>query len=181
VRLFANIGGVTHTVELDEGNGTGLIRVKIDEREYLIDATNPSPGLYSLLIHGKVYSALVWQRRGRREVQIGHWSAGIEVVPAQAQRPSAKAAATVGGRQEVTAPMSGRVVQVLVQPGQTVQDGESLVIIEAMKMETEIRAIAPGQVKDVQVSVDMAVEAGQILLVVEPRPLNSAGEHSCGG
>jgi oxaloacetate decarboxylase alpha subunit len=168
VRLLVNAGGVTHTVELDEGNGTGLIRVKVDEREYLIDATNPSPGVYSLVVHGKVYNALVWQRRGRREVQVGPWSASVEVVPAQGQRPSAKPAAALGGRQEITAPMSGRVVQVLVQPGQTVQDGESLVIIEAMKMETEIRAIAPGQVKDIQVSVDMAVEAGQLLLVIEP-------------
>jgi len=63
--------------------------------------------------------------------------------------------------------MSGRVVQVLVQPGQTVQDGERLVIIEAMKMETEIRAVARGQVKELQVSSDMAVEAGQLLLIIE--------------
>ena len=168
MRLLVNAGGVTHTVELDEGNGTGLVRVKVDDREYLIDATNPSPGLYSLLVHGKVYSAAVWQRRGRREVQIGHWSTSVEVAPAQTQRPSAKPAAALGGRQEITAPMSGRVVQVLVQPGQTVQEGESLVIIEAMKMETEIRAIAPGQVRDIQVAVDTAVEAGQVLLVIEP-------------
>jgi biotin carboxyl carrier protein len=167
VRLLANVGGVTHTLELDEGNGTELIRIKVDEREYLIDASNPSPGLYSLILHGKVYNALVWQRRGRREVQVGDWSTSVEVVPAQAQRPAAKSAATVGGRQEITAPMSGRVVQVLVQPGQTVQDGDSLVIIEAMKMETEIRAIAPGQVKDIQVSVDVAVEVGQLLVVIE--------------
>jgi biotin carboxyl carrier protein len=64
--------------------------------------------------------------------------------------------------------MSGRVVQVLVQPGQTVQEGESLVLIEAMKMETEIRAIAPGHVSDIQVAVDTAVEAGQLLVVIEP-------------
>jgi oxaloacetate decarboxylase alpha subunit len=155
-------------VELDEGNGTGLVRVKVGDREYVIDATNPAPGLYSLLVHGKVYSAAVWQRRGRREVQIGQWSTSVEVVPAQSQRPSAKPAATLAGRQEISAPMSGRVVQVLVQPGQTVQEGESLVIIEAMKMETEIRAIAPGHVSDIQVAVDTAVEAGQLLLVIEP-------------
>jgi len=168
VRLLVNAGGVTHTVELEEGNGTGLSRVKVDDREYLIDATNPAPGLYSLIVHGKVYSAAVWQRRGRLEVQVGHWSTSVEVAPAQRQRPSAKPAASVGGRQEITAPMSGRVVQVLVQPGQTVQEGESLVIIEAMKMETEIRAIAPGRVKEVQVTLDTAVEVGQVLVVIEP-------------
>jgi oxaloacetate decarboxylase (Na+ extruding) subunit alpha len=167
VRLLANAGGITHTVELDEGNGLGLIRVKVDEREYLIDVTNPSPGLYSLVVHGKVFNAFVAPRRGARDVQVGNWSAGVEVVPAQSRRPSAKSATVVRGRQEITAPMSGRVVQVLVHNGQTVQDGESLVIIEAMKMETEIRAVARGQVKDILVKADMAVEAGQLLLIVE--------------
>jgi oxaloacetate decarboxylase alpha subunit len=167
VRLLASAGGVPHTVELDDGNGTGLIRVKVDEREYLIDVTNPSPGLYSVVVSGQVFSAVVSQRRGKREVQVGNWLVSVEVAPAQGQRPSTKAVAAIGARQEITAPMSGRVVQVLVQPGQTVQDGESLVIIEAMKMETEIRAVARGQVKDVQVTADMAVEAGQLLLVVE--------------
>jgi pyruvate carboxylase len=63
--------------------------------------------------------------------------------------------------------MSGRVIRVLVQEGQTVQDGDSLVIIEAMKMETEICSVARGQIKAIQVQPGMAVEAGQLLLVVE--------------
>jgi biotin carboxyl carrier protein len=167
VRLLVHVGGDTHTVELDADNGPGLLRVKVDEREYLVDASSPSPGLYSLIVHGKVYNTLVWQRRGRHEVQVGQWGASLEVAPAQAQRPSSRVSAAVGGRQEVAAPMSGRVVQVLVQPGQAVQAGDSLVIIEAMKMETEIRATGPGRVQDIRVSVDMAVEAGQLLLVIE--------------
>jgi glutaconyl-CoA/methylmalonyl-CoA decarboxylase subunit gamma len=167
VRLLAHAGGTTHVVELDEGHEAGLIRVKVDDREYLIDMTSPVPGLYSLVVHGTVFNAFVWSRRGRREVQIGNSSLGVEVASAQSQRPSVKATAAVAGRQEVIAPMSGRVVQVLVQPGQTVQDGERLVIIEAMKMETEIRAVTRGQVKDIQVSADMAVEAGQLLLILE--------------
>jgi biotin carboxyl carrier protein len=168
VRLLVNAGGVTSTLELDEGNGSGLIKVKVDDREYLIDVTNPAPGLYSLLVQGKVYNAAIWPRRGRCEVQIGQWSTSVEVVPAQSLRPATKPVATLGGRQEITAPMAGRVLHVLVQPGQTVAEGESLVIIEAMKMETEIRANAPGHVSDVQVAVDTAVEAGQLLLVIEP-------------
>jgi oxaloacetate decarboxylase alpha subunit len=166
--LLVNVGAMSATLEVDEGNGTGLIRVKVDDREYVIDATNPAPGLYSLLVRGKVYQAAVWQRRGRREVQVGQWSNSVEVVPAQAQRPSAKPTASLGGRQEVTAPMAGRVVQVLVQPGQSVHEGDSLVVIEAMKMETEIRATGPGHVSAIQVDVDTIVDAGQILVVIEP-------------
>jgi oxaloacetate decarboxylase alpha subunit len=167
VRLLATAGGATHTVEVEEANGTGLVRVKVDEREYLIDVATPFPGFYALIVDGKVFSAFVSQRRGKHEVQMAHLSASVEVGPAQGQRPSAKSAAPVSGRQEITAPMSGRVVQVLVQNGQTVQDGESLVIIEAMKMETEIRAVARGQVKDIRVQPGVAVESGQLLLIVE--------------
>jgi oxaloacetate decarboxylase alpha subunit len=167
VRLLANISGVTHTIEVNDDTDTGLIRVMVDDREYVIDVTIPSPGLYSLLANGQVFSTFVAQRRGRREVQIGEWSASIEIGPAQGQRPSAKSTTTVRGRQEIAAPMSGRVVQVLVQDGQTVQDGESLVIIEAMKMETEIRSVVQGQVKEIRVQAGMAVEAGQVLLIVE--------------
>jgi biotin carboxyl carrier protein len=167
VRLLASVGGVPHTIEVDEANGTALLRVKVDQREYLVDVSTPSPGHYALLVDGKVFSAFVSERRGAREVQVGGMSARVELGPAQGQRPSAKSAAALSGRQEITAPMSGRVVQVLVHQGQTVQDGESLVILEAMKMETEIRSVARGQVKDIRVEAGMAVEAGQLLLVVE--------------
>jgi oxaloacetate decarboxylase alpha subunit len=167
VRLLATVAGVTQTIEVDDANGADLVRVKVDQREYLVDVTNPAPGLYSLLVEGKVFSAFVWQRRGKREVQVGGVSASVEVDPAQGRRPAARSTAVVSGRQEITAPMSGRVVHVLVHKGQTVQDGESLVIIEAMKMETEIRAVAHGKVEDIQVEAGMAVETGQLLLVVE--------------
>jgi oxaloacetate decarboxylase alpha subunit len=167
VRLQASLAGVTHTIEVDESNETGLLRVTVDGREYLIDVTTPAPGTYALLARGRVFLAFVWERRGRREVQVGDLAMSIEVASAQSQRPSARAAATVSGRQDITAPMSGRVVQVLVEDGQTVQEGESLVIIEAMKMETEIRAVTPGQVKEILVQAGMTVEAGQTLLVVE--------------
>ena len=167
MRLLANVGAVTHTIELDDGNGTGLMRVTVDGREYLVDVATPAPGLFSLLVKGKAFSAFVSQRRGRYEVQLGAWSTLVDISPAQGRRPSARSAAVVSGRQEVTAPMSGRVVQVLVRNDQRVQDGDSLVIIEAMKMETEIRSVVPGQVKEIQVQAGMAVEAGQLLLVVE--------------
>jgi biotin carboxyl carrier protein len=63
--------------------------------------------------------------------------------------------------------MPGRVVQVLVQPGATVQEGAGVVIIEAMKMETEIRSPLTGQAKEIRVEAGMTVETGQVLLVIE--------------
>jgi oxaloacetate decarboxylase alpha subunit len=167
VQLLVEADGITSTVDIEDGDSSGVIRVKIDDREYVVDVTNPSPGFYSLLVHGKVFNAYVARRRGKREVQIGAWNTSIDVSPVHGRRPTAKENRSPVGRQEITTPMSGRVVQVLVQNAQLVQEGESLVIVEAMKMETEVRSPVRGQVKDVEVQAGMAVEAGQRLLVVE--------------
>jgi oxaloacetate decarboxylase alpha subunit len=166
VRLVAEVDGKPALIDIDADHPLGLIRVAVDDREYVLDVAQPSPGLYSLLLDGRVLNAYVALRRGKREVRLGGWTASVDIAPARGRRP-ATAAVGVGGRQEIAAPMSGRVVQVLVHRGQHVQEGESLVIIEAMKMETEIRSPIRGQVKDVQVQAGMAVETGQLLLVVE--------------
>ncbi len=67
---------------------------------------------------------------------------------------------------QVLAPMPGLVVKLLVQPGQKVEKGEGIVIVEAMKMENEIRAGVSGEVKEVRVSDRQAVEKGEILAVI---------------
>jgi biotin carboxyl carrier protein len=75
--------------------------------------------------------------------------------------------AGLSGAQRVTAPMPGRVVRVLVQPGDEVRARQGLVVIEAMKMENELTATRPGRVRDVAVGAGAAVEAGRLLVVIE--------------
>lgn len=77
---------------------------------------------------------------------------------------------SVGGTQKmnaVKAPMPGLVLQILVSPGQSVQKGDPLVILEAMKMENVIKAMGEGQVKAVAVEKGAAVDKGQLLLEME--------------
>ena len=167
MRLQAEADGTTSTIDIEEGDSPGVVRVKVDDREYIIDVANPLPGFYSLLVYGKVFNAYVTLRRGKRDVRLGAWNTSIDISPIHGRRPMATESRNLVGRQEIPAPMSGRVVQVLVQNDQIVQEGESLVIVEAMKMETEIRSPIRGQVKDVQVQAGMAVETGQCMLVVE--------------
>ena len=71
------------------------------------------------------------------------------------------------GEQSVVAPMPGRVVRVLVAPGDEVAARQGVVVVEAMKMENELRAPKGGRVKDVNVSAGTSVEAGRVLLVIE--------------
>lgn len=77
---------------------------------------------------------------------------------------------SVGGSQKmntVKAPMPGLVLNVMVEPGQTVQKGDPLLILEAMKMENVIKAAGDGQVKAVKVQQGAAVDKGQLLLEME--------------
>ena len=71
------------------------------------------------------------------------------------------------GDQPVVAPMPGRVVRVLVAPGEQVSARQGVVVVEAMKMENELRAPKGGRVKDVSVSPGTSVEAGRVLVVIE--------------
>jgi biotin carboxyl carrier protein len=71
------------------------------------------------------------------------------------------------GRQKVSVPMPGKVTAVLVAEGDTVEKGQGLVIVEAMKMENEVRSPIAGEIKEIKVKPGDAVEAGAILLIVE--------------
>ena len=76
-------------------------------------------------------------------------------------------AAHAAGPQRIIAPMPGKVVRVLVKPGDDVKARQGLVVVEAMKMENELRAARDGRVRDVAVAEGQSVDAGAVLLVVE--------------
>lgn len=76
-------------------------------------------------------------------------------------------AGSVDGPQRVTAPMAGKVVRVLVKAGDAVQARQGLVVVEAMKMENELRSPKAGTVAEIRVAAGASVEAGAVLVVVE--------------
>lgn len=71
------------------------------------------------------------------------------------------------GRRDVKAAMPGKVIRILVEPGQTVEATEGLLILEAMKMQNEVRAPGAGQVAAVRVNVGDTVASGQVLVTLE--------------
>jgi len=71
------------------------------------------------------------------------------------------------GPQRVTAPMPGKIVKLLVKPGDKVQPRQGVVVVEAMKMENELRARTAGTVSEVRVREGASVEAGAILVILE--------------
>ncbi len=106
------------------------------------------------------------RRRGSWLVQLPHASLDA-VVDGRQHDASGVETGAGSGEQRVTAPMPGRVVRVLVKPGDEVAARQGLVVIEAMKMENELNAARAGRVKSVAVTEGLSVEAGRLLVVVE--------------
>lgn len=85
--------------------------------------------------------------------------------PATAPAPAAPVAS--GGANDLASPLAGVIVDVLVQPGQDVAEGGKVMVIEAMKMKTQINAHKSGKVSSVNVAIGDGVDAGQSLMVIE--------------
>jgi biotin carboxyl carrier protein len=130
--------------------------------ERTADIRQVEPGVYSLLVDGRSYEARV----EGGAVVIGCRSFQVELVdPRRWDRDKNHRQAE--GRQNVVASMPGKVVRVLVSLGDAVEAGQGLIVVEAMKMQNEMKAARAGRVIALAASADATVIAGEILAVIE--------------
>ena len=114
-------------------------------------------GVYTVTLNGQDYVVEVKAGGDISSIQV----AGQAVAAPQAAAPQA---ASVGNAEDVPAPLAGNIWKVLVSPNQQVNEGDTLVILEAMKMETEIKAGHSGVVANINVKEGDSVTVGQVLL-----------------
>ena len=128
--------------------------------------------LRTITIGGRVHPVLARRGKvaGQYTIRLGGFRFEVEALDERthAIRKLAGSVARPAGPTALAAPMPGLVVRVLVQPGERVQAGQGVVVIEAMKMENELRASAAGVVRTVSVKAGSAVEKGTVLIEFEP-------------
>jgi biotin carboxyl carrier protein len=105
--------------------------------------------------------------RGELLVSLNGRTVVVTVNGRRRRRGGADATGHAAGAQAIVAPMPGRVVRVLVGIGDVVTARQPVVVVEAMKMENELRAPKAGTVKDLSVTAGVSVEAGRVLLIIE--------------
>lgn len=135
------------------------------------DVATPEPGVYSVLLDGRSYDARVERTIGHLIVSVqGH---RFEIEVRDPRRWSPNAASRRGGDIEtVRAPMPGKVVRVLVAPGDTVEAGQGVMVVEAMKMQNEMKASRSGRVLAVAAKEGATVTAGEVLATIgSPAPI----------
>lgn len=164
MKLEIALDGKAHRVELAQIGDR--LRCTIDGVPLEADAVRIAPGIFSILMEGESFEARVEpERRGLRlAVADKEWHA--EVRDPREWRRNHGGVAEAEGRQQVLAPMPGKIVRVLVHTGDAVDAKQGLFVVEAMKMQNEIRSPKSGTVERVLVMEGQTVNAGEVLSII---------------
>jgi biotin carboxyl carrier protein len=166
VRYVVDVAGRTVEVDLDGDH------VRVDGEDVSARLVElPGTPVVLLALGDDVHRVAVrrGESRGRYALSIGGRRYDVEALDerTRAIRQLSAASAAPSGPAPLIAPMPGLIVRVTVAPGESVRAGQGLVVMEAMKMENELRAAAAGVVKAVRAAPGMAVERGAVLVELE--------------
>jgi biotin carboxyl carrier protein len=142
-------------------------RCRLDGREVHLDAVLARPNVLSILIDGKAYEVKRERIGADLHLWVGSGRYPVELRDPRSYRSRHAAASLEGGPRKLTAPMPGKVVRVLVREKEKVDVGQSVVVVEAMKMQNEIKSPKKGMVQKLSVAEGTAVNAGDVLAIVE--------------
>ncbi len=164
MKYVAQVGDHAYEIEIDH-DGT----VYLEGRPWQVSLLQVGPlGLYSLLIDNRSHELVVEETRQGYRVTLGGRTFDVRVADERELRlaGSRTGPSTPAGELPLKAPIPGMVVRVLVRNGDAVTPGQPLVILEAMKMENELRAPRAGTISDIKIKAGERVEQGAVLLIL---------------
>jgi biotin carboxyl carrier protein len=166
VKYEVLVAGETRVVELSRVDDKW--KISLDGKELEADVVEVAPHTFSVLLNGESHQIRVAPRAdGTLTLHTGLAEYPAEVSDPRIWRGRRHGALEAEGRQQITAPMPGKVVRLLVSEGDQVQAGQGLLVVEAMKMQNEIRSPKNGKVEKLLAKENQAVNAGDILAWVE--------------
>ena len=143
-------------------------KVSLDGTEFDASVVEVAPNTFSILLNGQSYQIRVAPRAdGTLTLHTSLAEHHAEVSDPRAWRGRRQAGLALQGRQQIAAPMPGKVIRVLVKEGDRVETGQGLLVVEAMKMQNEVRSPKSGKVEKLLATAGQAVNAGEVLVWVE--------------
>lgn len=158
------IDGKTHRVELDHTEAGWSCR--LDGREVQVDAVLARPDVLSLRIGNRAFEVKCERVGSETHYWVGSQRFSAEVRDPRSLRGRLRATDEQGPR-KLTAPMPGKVVRILVAQGAVIEAGAGVIVVEAMKMQNEVKSPKKGTIQKILVSTGAAVNAGDVLAIVE--------------
>jgi acetyl/propionyl-CoA carboxylase alpha subunit len=166
MKYVAIVNGKQRAVEIARIDGG--YRLTIDGKSFTVDSFRPGPQSISLLMDGQVYEVGLEKNGHRFSVYFYDDTIELELFDARKFQASNTARSTASsGPTRIQAPMPGKIVKVVVKEQSTVKEGDSLLIMEAMKMQNELKAPKSGTVSKIHVREGEPVSISQVLLVLE--------------
>jgi len=164
VKYYSRVGQNEYEIEILDG------KVLVDGEVVDVDLRQSgAPELYSLLYNGRSFEMLIEAERFNYGVTLRGERFEVQVEDERTRRLNMgrKMVALPEGELAINAPIPGLVVKILVEIGDAVTDEQPLVLLEAMKMENEIRAVRGGVVKKIAIVAGQRVEQNAVLVVIE--------------
>jgi biotin carboxyl carrier protein len=159
-----SINGTSHRLELSRAENGWTC--SLDEREFEVDAVLARQDVLSLRIGNRAYEVKCERVAGEEHIWVGSQRFAAEVRDPRSLRARTRVA-TEDGPRKLTAPMPGKVVRVLVAAGTEVENGAGILVVEAMKMQNELKSPKKGTIQKILVAEGATVNAGDILAIVE--------------
>lgn len=142
--------------------------LKVGANAYQAQIREPQPGLFTIILDGKVYAcALEKLPSGATEVIVNGQRIAIAMQDPKRLGHGKGAEGQAGGRATLTSPMPGKVVRILLEVGTEVTEGQGILVVEAMKMQNEVQAPRAGKIAEINVTEGQTVNSGETLAVIE--------------
>lgn len=155
-------------IEAEFHSTDGAARLTMNGSSHEAEVREPEPGWFTILLHNRVYRCTVERSpSGSREVLINGRRIPVTIYDPKRVRAGAGSAAGAGGRATLIAPMPGKIVRILLQPGDEVAAHQGVLIVEAMKMQNEVQSPKDGKVAEIKVTEGQTVNAGETLAIIE--------------
>ena len=167
MKLFAEHEGEQHEIEI-KIDGLNVF-ARVGENIYELEAREVEPNTYLFNLGGKIYECYVAPKTGAgiNRVRQGTKTFDFKLSDPKRQRGAQALGAAAEGTANIVTQMPGKVVRVVAEVGQTVKTGDSIIVVEAMKMQNEMKSPKDGVVKEIRAENGATVNTGDVLAVIE--------------
>ena len=168
MKLIAEINNEKQEISLKQLGEN--ITAEIGGRSYELEAHEVEPNVYLLKHENKIYQIFVSPKQNPNEpfaVSVGTNNFEISISDPKRLRSAAGGSGSTDGTAEIKTAMPGKIVRVLVETGAEIKKGDGVIIVEAMKMQNEMKSPKDGIVKEIRFAEGATVNAGDILAVIE--------------
>lgn len=166
MKLQAEVNGERHEIEFVRIDD--VVVATIDGRKYEVDSSEPEKGVFLLKIQNTVNEARVSPTAGNAyQVRLAADEFDIKIVDPKRLRGSAAGENSDSDASEIRTAMPGKVVRIIASSGAEIKKGDPVIVVEAMKMQNEMKSPKDGVIKEIRFAEGDTVNAGDILAVIE--------------